>query len=81
MSRMDCGLRRNDEAGGGGARAGWLSGRPVRAVEHDRGWGGTWLAGWAWWDVSLTPRPPLHHVERGCGFPPRIGVRDMLSRE
>ncbi len=111
-----CGEGRNDRAkicfqrvGLGGAREGWLSRKPSAAVEHDRGRGGTWMAGCAWWvgcGVDLTPGPfPAREGEStrrsetgrgldwiwppcgppvatgGRGFPSRIGVRDMLSRE
>ena len=72
-------------AGGcGGARQRW-HGKPVHAVEQDRGRGGTWMAGCTWWVVCGLPldsgkiwRPsppaPLHHGGEGW-IPAFAGLR------
>ena len=57
--RLDCSLRRNDGHGAGGAREGCWWRPPEAAVEQDRGWGGTWMAGCTWWVVGWADSRPL----------------------
>ena len=59
----------------GGAREGFWRGKPMAAVEQDRRWGSTWMAGCTWWVVGWESLPP---PQPSPGASPRVQGRELV---